>query len=433
VFLIGFNYSYTAGEHTLDAFDVNCDDKAGISRRATYDKNYRLALGSFSSEQFQPAIELSFANPQPILDNGSFVYIVNCTPRWNLDLPVDFSFAGEAPATDISLEPPRGTCKPNATTLRFKPLPDAPPLSYDVTVNGWAANNNIFARATTSWVKPSVPEVLGLRPNAGSGKRVAFQVAGDDLSSGVPKIELLINDKEDIHRACHVTMMIAHLAMMLSDDGGESAQETKYPNWLSVENSQCAIERGYTGQTSSVELRFKLGFDGLKNIYVRAWNGAGATSGWTKQGTWTVSQNEVPVPISVSPYFGAADRQTFTFTFADANGAADLVRLDALIAYASGDDHTCHLAVDRATGHATLLDGAASHGSIPLGGQGRLASAQCAVENVHVIEESGRMLRLSADFHFTSAFRGRRNVFLKSGDKGKLDSAWVWAGSWNVP
>jgi hypothetical protein len=429
IFLIGFDNQYSAGEHFLDGFNVSCDAKNGIFRPVTYDKSYRLSLGSFSSEQFQPAIELSFANLQPILDNGSFLYKVNCTPHWTLDLPVDFSL-GDVPATDISFDPPHGACKPNATTLRFKPLPDAPPLRYDVTVNGQVGNSHIFAMATTYWVKPSVPEVLGLRPNAGSGKRVVIQLAADDLSTGVPKIELLINDKEDIRRACHITSM--GLVTTLSDDGGGSARETRNPNWLSVENSQCVIEKGYIGGLT-VPLRFKAGFDGLKNIYVRAWNGAGATSGWTKQGTWTVSQNEVPVPISVSPYLGAANRQTFTFTFADANGAADLIKLDALIAYASADDHTCHLAVDRATGRATLLDGAASHGSIPLGGSGRVSGAQCAVENVHVIEESGRMLRLSADFHFTSAFRGRRNVFLKSGDKGKLESVWVWAGSWNVP
>jgi hypothetical protein len=423
VFYIAFVHTYTSGEHSLENFYVSYESSDGLFRPAAYDKSFRLPLGKFTSEQFQPPFELSFESEQPTLDDGALVYRINCTPRWTLDLPIEFSAWPDIPATGISLDPPRGACNEHATTLRFKPFPDAPPLAYNVTVVGTVANTDITNFAGTKWVKPAVPEILGVLPNSGSGKGGSFRVAGDDLSSSVPKTELLFNDAEEITHACHITITYSLLA--LTDDDGQSAKVSEDPKWPSIANSQCAIEKEQ--YSDRVQVTFKPAFSGRKTIYARAWNGVGATSGWINQGAWIVSQNEPPVPISASPYLGTADHETFTFAFADPNGGADIDKLEAVIAFDPSDEQTCHLIVDRSAAQFSLAGGV----SVPLG-SAETINPQCAVANVHVVEERGRMLRLSAGVRFTPAFRGRRNIFLRVADRSKLESRWLWAGSWDV-
>lgn len=428
VFYIGFDNPWQSGDHFLQDFEVECKDARGEFVRAHFDKSYRVSLGNFSSEQFERAFELSFANKEAISEDGWLVYHVNCTPHLMLDLPIEFAVGQYMPTTKMSVDPPRGKCKANATTLRFKPVPDTPPITYPISVHASNPTGTLDALANTTWVKASVPEVLGVLPNAGSGKLAAFRMHGDDLSTRIAKMELLINDREDIAHACRVTLV--RFAVSLTGDSGLTQQESKNPNHTPLENSQCVVGK-YYDEFSSVPIRFKPAFSGLKNIYVRAWNDVGANSGWSRQGTWEVSQNEAPVPVSVSPYLGVADHQTFTFTFADANGAGDLNDLEMLVAFAPSDERQCHWTINRSTGRVSLLNDAT--GSLTLGGAGRLAGSQCSVGNVRILEEAGRMLRVSADVNFAPGFRGRRNVFLKAADKGKLESRWLWAGSWYVP
>jgi hypothetical protein len=221
--------------------------------------------------------------------------------------------------------------------------------------------------------------------------------------------------------------LFTHLAITLSSDDGKTVTTGKNPEFPKLENSQCAIESDYAGY--AVPISFKASFSGLKTIYARATNGAGATTGWVKQGTWTVSENEPPAAIAATPYLGSADHQVFSLTFADANGAGDLDKLEAVFAFEPRDAQACHLIVDRVANRVSVVGG----NSAQLGNASTLTSPLCTVTGVHVVEERGRMLRLSADVHFTSAMKGRRNIFLKSTDRSKLESAWLWAGSWLVP
>jgi len=212
----------------------------------------------------------------------------------------------------------------------------------------------------------------------------------------------------------------------LTDDNGVTEKVSKYPEFPSVENSQCAIEKGYN--LDRVPVSFKPAFNGRKTIYARAWNGAGTTTGWIKEGAWTVTQNEPPVPISASPYSAVTNHQTFSLTFVDPNGAADIAKIDAVFAFDISDKQACHLSVDRGASRASLAGGNA----VPLGDKGAISSAQCAISNIHIVEEHGRALTLSGDILFTPAFQGRRNIFLKASDKSGLESGWVWAASWDV-
>ena len=217
-----------------------------------------MPLGTFSSDQFQSPFELSLENREPTLESGTLVYRINCTPRWTLDFPLDFTAGPEIPSKSVSFDPPRAVCKAHATTLRFKPLPDTPPLEYPVTVTGRVENGNIAEFVNTTWVKAGQPLATGVQPNSGSGKRGLFRVFGDDASTGIPKMELLFNRTEDLAHACHVT--ITHLAVSLTDDDGRAVKTSNYPDYPSIENSQCAIEKSYS--FDGVALRFKPAFDG---------------------------------------------------------------------------------------------------------------------------------------------------------------------------
>lgn len=275
------------------------------------------------------------------------------------------------------------------------------------------------------WRKPGIPEVLGVVPNTGLGKHAVFRVGADDLSTSILKTELLFNTKEDVDHACHI--VISQLGVQLTDDDGRGMKISKYPSYPPIENSQCTVQKQY--EPHDVLVSFKKAFQGEKTIYARAWNGAGVDSGWTKQGDWMVTQNEAPVPISVTPYLGTARRQTFTITIADPNGAADIDTVEALIALAPRDEVSCHVIVDRRAGKVSLSGG----DSVEFASGGGVTNPQCAISNVHVVEERGRMLRLAADVEFSAQFGGRRNIFLKSRDRSMIESGWLWAGSWDVP
>jgi len=411
VFYISFVDNFTAGDHRLDDFTVRCEDADGRYREPSYDKHHRVALGEFTSEQFQPPYVLSFENEHPPLADGELVYTVNCKRNLAMDLAIGVSASTTAPGAQVELDSERIVCGDHPLTVRIRPAQETPPDAYDVSIVSGPADSNIVFYLETKWVKSEGPQILGVWPNTGAGKRAGFRVAAED-PAGVAKIELLIGETEDSAKACQVTIVSG--SVVLNDDNGRAL------------NGQCALEKGSTG--GAVRLIFAPSFEGAKKIFVRATSGDGVATSWMEEGSWKVNENEVPTPIAASPYWGEGSRQTFSFYYADRNGAEDLERLEAVVGLTPNDDAACHLIVERAANRVSLAGGS----SIQLGDAGMITGRMCRAAHVRVVETRGRALRLSADLEFTAAFRGRRNVFLRSSDRAKAQSDWLWVGTWEV-
>ena len=96
---------------------------------------------------------------------------------------------------------------------------------------------------------------------------------------------------------------------------------------------------------------------GTRQLYLRATDAAGASSGWVLAATWTPLP-PAPTVLTVSPATANATGPgaTFTFSASDANGYTDIGRIEFLVAQ-SPTATGCHGYYDRPSNAVTIDDG----------------------------------------------------------------------------
>jgi len=125
--------------------------------------------------------------------------------------------------------------------------------------------------------------------------------------------------------------------------------------------------------------------------------------------------------------------QTFTATYSDANGAADLKWANLLINTRVTGVGAVHLRYDENLNRIYLRDVA----STTWGRGGILGTVGGTLENENVVvdlarssvQKAGTTLTLTPSLSFKSAFLGQKNVYLRATDDGGLASAWVKRGT----
>ncbi|PWU11897.1 MAG: hypothetical protein C5B51_01805, partial [Terriglobia bacterium] len=150
------------------------------------------------------------------------------------------------------------------------------------------------------------------------------------------------------------------------------------------------------------------------------------------------------VGISVScpgctgnPPTGTGSSQSFTATYSDPRGAADISQASLMIqaSATSGSANQCIMRFDRAANNLYLLadDGVTSLGPIAGGGYDTLANSQCAVTGGYNVVQSGNSLAVDFSVIFTTSFVGVKQLFLSAVDGSGYSSATLNVGSWTVP
>jgi hypothetical protein len=196
--------------------------------------------------------------------------------------------------------------------------------------------------------------------------------------------------------------------------------------------------------TLTLAVTFASGFSGNKVFYTAARN-TSQNPGWQALGTWNVPGPAPTGPAAggVSPARSATTGQTYTFTFTDTNGYADLAVVDVLTNNSLDGIGACYVAfapTSATSGSLYLVNDAGGAGgpfagSFILGTPGASASnSQCTVSaDGSSLSASGNTLTLNLAITFSSSFSGNQVFYLAARNNGSGNSGWQAVGSVTVP
>lgn len=292
---------------------------------------------------------------------------------------------------------------------------------------------------------PQAPAPVSVSPSAGSGAGQVFQFVWSD-ANGAEDISVghvLIHSTQTAANGCYFAVDRNAGTITLADDGGSLRLAVRIGTNDVAENSQCSVQgSGSSIQTTGnslsayADLRFKSPFNGLKAIWMNARDKTGLFSSSPQLGSFNVisSTAAAPVPVGVSPSTASGSRQVFTFTWSDANGAADIAAARVLVHSAQQANLGCYLQVEPMAGRVLLADDAASSStSMLLGSAQTLQNSQCRVYGVNSwLAASGNTLTAVLDIGFYPAFAGAKTIWMNATDAGGLTSPSPQMGAFTV-
>ncbi|HEY1754038.1 MAG TPA: hypothetical protein VGG72_01485 [Bryobacteraceae bacterium] len=304
-----------------------------------------------------------------------------------------------------------------------------------------------------------VPSPGSVSPGSGSGLTQTFTFSFTDPAgfADLSVLDVLINNYLDGIGACYVALVPAtassgylYLVDNAGDGGYVSGTPMLLPSSSSLANSQCAINgtgSSVSGSgntlTLTLNITFTASFAGNKVFYIAA-RSPTQNSGWQALGTWDVPGGAVVGPGvgGVTPGRSVSMGQTYTFTFTDTAGYADLAVLDVLTNSLLDGIGACYVAyvpTGATTGYLYLVDNAGDGGyaagsPILLSSGGSLSNSQCTINTAgSSATASGNTLNLNLAITFSSSFAGNQVFYLASRNSSTGNSGWQAAGSVTVP
>jgi len=209
-----------------------------------------------------------------------------------------------------------------------------------------------------------------------------------------------------------------------------------------MQNSQCSVNLAGSWASGSVNnltlnlaLTFKTGFLGTQNAYLSAGDSSGQNSTWQQMGSWTVPGPTAPSGTSISiPYPGSGNSGTFTATFTDPAGSADIEYMQIWFsANGTNSANSCMLLLGHSTGLFQVLNdaGTAWQGSIPTGQSDH--NSQCTLNTANSgFTYNGITATMTVNVTFSAGFAGTKGVWLWA-DNFANEYAWSGqVGSWTV-
>ena len=177
--------------------------------------------------------------------------------------------------------------------------------------SAFVGQKNVYLRADSSngtnsgWVQKGTwtpatlgpPTVVSLSPSSGSGTAQTFTgvYADPNGTADLATVRMLFNTAVSGPHSCYVFYYPSSNLLYLENDGDTGLTAGVTPGSSGhVSNSQCTLAGA--GSSSSVSgnnltvkaaLTFSGTFTGQKNVYLRADESNGTTSGWVQKGAWT--------------------------------------------------------------------------------------------------------------------------------------------------
>lgn len=301
---------------------------------------------------------------------------------------------------------------------------------------------------------PAVPKLAS--PGSGSTLTQTFTFTFADQNSwqSIGLVDVLINSDLDARSACYFAFVPSGSTsgtIYLVDDAGQAGgpySSLTLPGSNFAENSQCTINGAGSSVsgagkvlTITLSITFSSSFSGNRVIYTAAQDST--SSGWLALGTWSVPGSTVSGPGvgAMKPARSITSSDTYTFTFSDTNGWADLHILDVLI---NGDINAargCYFAFvpsGATSGQIYLVDDAGQAGgpysALTLPGSGAAQNSQCTISGTGAsVSGNGNALTLTLPITFNESFAGERIFYLAALGSNNGNSGWQAAGSVNVP
>ncbi len=290
------------------------------------------------------------------------------------------------------------------------------------------------------------PATVSVTPSSGTGASQSFSfVYSDPLGFGdLSWTEAGINSSSSKAGACYVRYdAVANTLSLYNDAGTAFTGSLTAGTGGTLENSQCLINNAGSAAAGSLNnltvtapIAFRAGFAGAKGVFLQAASRGGDQSTLDNRGSWTApSGNQAPISLSVSPSFGSAASQTFSFKYSDANGAADMRWTEMALAVALTSAGTCYLHYDRAANTIQLANDAGSDwiGTKTLAVAGILQNSQCTVDaGASSASTTAGTLTVNLNLSFRAVFGGAKNVFMQALDLAGVPAGWSQKGTFTV-
>ena len=301
----------------------------------------------------------------------------------------------------------------------------------------------IFADENINPLAPQTPSAVSVTPSSGTGGSQTFTFLYSDPNGGsdIASAQVLFNTVVNPYNTCYVLVDPVHgLAYLANDAFTGYLGPITLGTSATLQNSQCIINgsgssASISGNTATVNLavRFQPAFDGPKNIYGLAQNIAGLNSGWQALGTWTVTT--ILQAVSVTPFSGSGQSQTFAFVYSDPNGGSDIASAQVLFNTVVSPYHTCYVLVDPVHHLAYLANDAFTGylGPMTLGTSATLQNSQCIINGSGSSTSiSGNTATVNLAVTFQPAFTGPKNIYGLAQNIAGHNSGWQTLGTWTV-
>ena len=207
-----------------------------------------------------------------------------------------------------------------------------------------------------------------------------------------------------------------------------------------LENEFCILDprissiQGFGNRlTVTLALAFQQDFEGPKTIYARVEDASKTRSERRMVGTWMVGPTTrvPPAVVSVTPWTGEGDQQTFAIVAVDPNGAEDLSSL--FLSFRSVDAAGfCNVSWSSFQNQFRLFGGTSSDWT-PLANKGVLETELCSLDlGGASVSTAGSALQMTLPMTFKSEFEGVKEIQLRARDRTGLSSQLRSRGSWVV-
>ena len=296
------------------------------------------------------------------------------------------------------------------------------------------------------WTLPgptnSIPTPISVTPASGSGLRQTFSLRYQDADgvSDLSELGILINQDLDATNACYLRYSIATSEFRLLNDTA-SAWSALTPAGFStpLENSACrvylqnvAVATIGDEVTLDVSIEFLAGFEGLKNVYLVAYDDSGESIHWQALGTWNVVDSpQLPQLISVSPSGPSQASTTFTAIYRDVNGGSDITDAQLMADLNVDEIDACSIRYNRPSNQLYLRNDSATAWLGPITpGSGSLENTTCTVTGLgasaSVVNDELRLV-----VPVTAKLSANYNLYLSASDTTGSTS-WTTFGAWNL-
>jgi hypothetical protein len=186
-----------------------------------------------------------------------------------------------------------------SSTLTITSSAESPTSRDPVTVYATTADGVQQTVTFTTMIDTGPPTVgMGLGSGSGTGTDFGVDVEDGATAEAIQGYDVLFNTTVNGQNACWVWYDARTNYIWLANDDASSWSGVVLNGPVTVSNSQCTVGSFNssvdnprtlgTALSTSVQITFKPGFAGTKNVYSNAANFAGFSTGYQLQGTYTV-------------------------------------------------------------------------------------------------------------------------------------------------
>jgi hypothetical protein len=289
-------------------------------------------------------------------------------------------------------------------------------------------------------------QVQSVTPSSGTGVAQVFSFNFSDSAGSADIASLTLGfggGTSNLASGCGIVYNRAANTLSVLDNFSNitPAETAAVGAFQTIGNTQCAVDTSQSGITggSGTDLQFSVmvGFEqaGYLSIRAEAVSATGVSTSWQQAGSWNDPDSAgSPAALAVSPASGTGLAQTFTFTFNDPNGPADVDSVVVLVGNLnSGAD--CWVQLQPYSSRVWVRNDADAGfvGSATLGAPVVLQNSQCAL-NVAASSASwsGNTLTFSVPLTFSVSFAGIQTIWAGVSPLSKINSGTATLGTWTV-